>query len=353
MTRQDTIGDTGTSVVVGTFNGARHIEEQLASIVDQTIPPTEIVVSDDGSSDDTVTIVQRFAASCAVPVRLFRNDRQLGFADNFLRAAEQSVGRFIAFSDQDDRWSPSKLERSVEALTAHHAVYCSHAVELMDEHGVDLGRRAQGAPKDAVVEPRTADPWGARYGFSVTIERRLLDAVPAGARGPDTFGERPVLSHDRWAYALAWGLGRSVHLAEPLARYRQHSSQLFGGPSSRSIATRVQQKAAEGPDRLRFLAEVAELRSRLMAGAVWHDDTAPATTAWKRLASLYAARADLYEEPRGLLRARRLARLVGAGAYREVPDRGVGRKRLIEDVGFGLPGPAARRTLSGVQKNRL
>ena len=343
------------SVVLGTFNGSMHIEEQLRSIIDQTVPPVEIIVSDDGSTDDTVAVVESIAATTPIPVHILRNEVRLGFADNFLRAAAASTAALIAFSDQDDRWSPTKLERSAVALAQYDAVYCSHAVELMDEFGTDLGRRAQNLETDVVVEPRTADPWAAKYGFTVMIDRRLLEAVPTTDRGPDTYGERPVLSHDRWAYALAWSLGRAVLLAEPLARYRQHSGQLYGGPEHRSIGGRISQKAAEGPRRLRFLAEVATGRARSFGAAKWSGDRDrdEAAKAWARLGALYNARADLYDEPARLARGRRLDGLIRSGAYRSIANGGVGGKRLLEDLGFGLPGPAVRQRLLLAQKNRV
>lgn len=338
------------SVVLGTYNGALHIEEQLRSVIEQSRPPAEIIVSDDRSTDRTVEIVESIAAGSAVPIHILRNETQLGFADNFLRATAASTGRFVAFSDQDDRWEPLKLERSAAALMEHDAVLCSHAVDLMDEHGRPLGRQAQTVPSTAVIEPRTADPWGVFYGFSVMIDRRLFEAVPAADRGPDTYGQRPRLSHDRWMYALAWGLGRSVRLPEPLAHYRQHSNQLYGGPSARTLRTRIAQKASEGPSRLDFLAGVASRRAGLMAEADWRsaEDAAAAAAAWSRLADLYTARARLYSTANGLARAWRLAQLVGDGGYRSIGGRGVGAKRAVEDFAFGLPGRAVRDRLTGL-----
>ena len=90
----------GISVVVASFNGSEHIAEQLTSIAGQTLAPLEIIVSDDRSTDATVERVREFAARSSVPVVLIQSQHQLGYPENFLRAALSARGELIAFSDQ-------------------------------------------------------------------------------------------------------------------------------------------------------------------------------------------------------------------------------------------------------------
>src|SRR5689334_1932382 len=104
------------SVAVATYNGAAHIAEQLESITSQSVPPAEVLVGDDGSTDGTVEVVQRFAEGSPVPVRLTVHESRLGYAENFLRTAEQAEGDLIAFSDQDDVWMPDKLKVAADAF---------------------------------------------------------------------------------------------------------------------------------------------------------------------------------------------------------------------------------------------
>ena len=87
------------SIALATWNGARFLRDQLASYECQTILPTELVVSDDGSTDRTLEILAEFARSATFPVR---SGERLAFVDNFFRAANACTSQFIAFSDQDD-----------------------------------------------------------------------------------------------------------------------------------------------------------------------------------------------------------------------------------------------------------
>ena len=100
---------TDISVAMATYNGARYLQEQLECLSGQTQKPRELVVVDDGSSDDTVTILERFKSIAPFKVRIFKNEIHLGYSATFLKAASKTSGRLVAFCDQDDKWSISKL----------------------------------------------------------------------------------------------------------------------------------------------------------------------------------------------------------------------------------------------------
>src|SRR5882762_9087557 len=97
------------SIAMCTYNGARYLREQLDSIAAQTRPPSELIVCDDNSLDETREIVAGFAASAPFPVRLGVNEQNLGSIRNFERAIKLCEGDLIALSDQDDVWLPEKL----------------------------------------------------------------------------------------------------------------------------------------------------------------------------------------------------------------------------------------------------
>ena len=72
------------SVAMATFNGKKFILDQLESIRKQTVLPCELVVCDDGSTDGTIDIIEKFSKSAPFPVRWYLNENNLGYADNFL-----------------------------------------------------------------------------------------------------------------------------------------------------------------------------------------------------------------------------------------------------------------------------
>jgi len=112
------------SVVVCTYNGAKYIEEQLASITGQTYGIAEIIVVDDASTDETFEVLER-AAARDNRIALYRNEVNLGFTANFEKAMKMANHDFIAIADQDDIWHFHKIEKMMGAfLPSAAAIYC-------------------------------------------------------------------------------------------------------------------------------------------------------------------------------------------------------------------------------------
>ena len=97
------------SVALCTYNGAQYLPDQLESIVAQTRLPDELVVGDDHSTDDTVNILEDFAAGAPFPVRLHVNETNLGVVKNFEATILRCQGNLTALCDQDDVWLRNKV----------------------------------------------------------------------------------------------------------------------------------------------------------------------------------------------------------------------------------------------------
>ena len=97
------------SVALCTYNGERYIREQLESILNQTMPVDEIVVCDDGSTDNTLQIIESLRDSYQSDIRIYRNEKNLGPALNFRKAIGLCKGDIVFLSDQDDIWYLEKV----------------------------------------------------------------------------------------------------------------------------------------------------------------------------------------------------------------------------------------------------
>src|SRR5215217_4120478 len=104
------------SVAMCTYNGAVFLPAQLESIAGQTRKPDEIVICDDGSTDQTRMLLERFAAESSIPVSLKFNQQNLGSIKNFEQAIGLCAGDAIVLSDQDDVWHTDKLELIEQAF---------------------------------------------------------------------------------------------------------------------------------------------------------------------------------------------------------------------------------------------
>jgi glycosyltransferase involved in cell wall biosynthesis len=105
------------SVVVPAYNAARTIAEALESVLAQTPQDTEVIVVDDGSTDDTVAVAESFGYL----VRVVRAPHS-GIAETFNRGMREATGEWIASIDADDRWMPHKLDRQFAALAADPSI---------------------------------------------------------------------------------------------------------------------------------------------------------------------------------------------------------------------------------------
>ena len=331
------------SVVMATYNGAQFLEDQLASLAAQTHLPSELIISDDGSTDETLDVAEAFRASAPFPVRIARNPARLGYADNFLQAAQHATGDFIAFCDQDDVWAAEKLQAAVEGLARAQACLHVHDAQLIDSEGRTIGAFRQGPGKPVVHEPLELAPWGVFYGFSMVFRRDLLRLIDPALRGGHTFEFEGPLSHDLWVYFLASSLGRVVVDDRPLAAYRQHRANQTPHIGS-GLRAWLHLCGVPAYPKLRR-DEIAKHRAKLMSGL---RDTADeewlrvaadrACQYWLGISSYERERLRIYA-PDGLHRIFACLKLAWRGGYRPFRSGGLGWKLFLKDLLFvGLAG---------------
>src|SRR6266849_8380108 len=130
------------SVALCTYNGARYLTPQLASILSQTLSPDELVICDDGSEDGTLDLLRAFSQTARFAVRIFENQHaRLGSTKNFEKAIELCTGDLIALADQDDVWRPHKLDHLCRSLGENpSAGYAFSDAELVSATGRGLGQ---------------------------------------------------------------------------------------------------------------------------------------------------------------------------------------------------------------------
>ena len=254
------------SVAMATYEGAAYLAEQLGSIAGQGLPPDELVVCDDRSTDQTAAIVRAFAASAPFPVRLEINDRRLGAAENFARAVGRCRGEWIVLADQDDVWLPHKLRTLSEAVRRRPDA----ALAFSDALLVDPARR----------------PLGGRLWQTLRFGRREQQAVNAG-RALDVLLRRNVVTgatmafradhrdlllpipegwvQDGWFALLLAAVAGCVAVPEPLVEYRQHPGQQIGA-RRRSLYEEYLRVRGRGPAEFEAVAaSYAAARDRLLA----------------------------------------------------------------------------------------
>lgn len=111
------------SVIMPTFNTGKFLSESIESVLHQTYTNLELLVTDDGSTDETLKILESYAQKDSrVKVFNLKNHQGPGHARN--NSIQEAQGRYIAFCDSDDRWMPEKLERQIQFMHQKECALC-------------------------------------------------------------------------------------------------------------------------------------------------------------------------------------------------------------------------------------
>lgn len=196
------------TVCVATYNGERYIEQQLRSILTQIAPDDEVIVSDDGSTDNTLSVIQAIRDK---RIRI-RHSQAHYFKENFIEAMEEAKGDLIFLSDQDDVWLGGKYDRCVAELkdvdlVCTNSKMTDEALNVTEPNFFRIYHSGPGILKNALNNTY--------YGSCMAFRRSLLDvALPM----PPT----REIGHDIWLGLVAEMTGKVKFIDTPYLLYRRH-----------------------------------------------------------------------------------------------------------------------------------
>ncbi len=208
------------SVVMATYNVAPYIRDAVRSALEQSFDKFEVIVVDDGSTDNTVEIIHSFRDP---RVRIFQL-QHAGVATALNSGVAAARGDYIAFLDGDDRWHRDKLKRHIEFLKAHPEIDLTFAwSRIIDDHGMDTGIRTRQCKGDVSFSTLLAD-YSIGTNSSVVVRRCVLgneivfDDVTVG----------PCFDVDAWLRVARLRPGNVACIPAFLTDYRRRAGQLTG-----------------------------------------------------------------------------------------------------------------------------
>ena len=217
------------AILLCTYNGARFLPQQLASYEAQDSAEWRLFASDDGSQDETLSLLEAFQKKHGAERVQIRRGPCRGFVANFLSLiCDPAVqGAYYAFSDQDDVWNADKLSRARRFLDEvpddEFFVYCSR-VRLIDDQGdeIRLSTYYRKAPhfRNALAQSLAA-------GNSMVLNEKMRWLLMQA--GPDV----KVASHDWWIYLTVTAVGGKIlYDKTPTVSYRMHPHNVIGSNES-------------------------------------------------------------------------------------------------------------------------
>lgn len=328
------------SVALATYNGARFLSEQLESLVRQTLPPAELVVGDDGSTDGTVEILEEFRQRAPFPVRIYRNDTNLGYARNFLTTAQRCNGDWIAFCDQDDVWLPNKLADAAEAImrtpdccmVLQNAWICDGALSSSNRKFPDRLR-------PGLYSAREQYGFWVWPGFLKTIPKEMIGLFSDEALPRSWFHKDGQITHDKWTCIIANAIGGIVVLGESAALYRRHAAALTGDYNQLSLADRATKARSVTADHYDFLADVAadcarylDRLSQQVENSKWASALHKNAHDFLKLQKCLRLRSQLYSGRRFVDRLAPFLGILRQGGYFGAPFTAMGSRSAAKDT---------------------
>lgn len=200
------------SVCIATYNGECYIKEQLLSVLPQLGKEDEIIISDDGSKDHTIDVVKKINDS---RIKIFVNEGAHGYIPNFENALKLSKGDYVFLCDQDDVWLDNKVDRCLEELQSHDAVFHDAIVVDSELNVIEESLKSIRPSKSTLIG--NLFKMG-HLGCCTAYKRDIIDmALPF----PRKYN---LCSHDDWLVELSCAYGKVSNISDKLIYYRRHGN---------------------------------------------------------------------------------------------------------------------------------
>lgn len=215
------------SVVLCTYNGEQYIDALLESIVNQNIAPSEMIVSDDGSSDRTLSIIRRFETNFPSIRFLYLEGPRRGPSENFITSLSNANSEWVFIADQDDIWEKDKVQTyfSVVDSSSRPCLVYSDAM-LVDTNGEliacshlkEIGF-SSGYTDNRIYFRNTVQ------GATILLNRRMLEEVLVCT---SKINISQIVMFDWWIAMLSNSFGEIHFIDRPLLLYRVHPKNMIG-----------------------------------------------------------------------------------------------------------------------------
>lgn len=218
-------------ILLATYNGGKYLNEQLDSLFSQTVQDFEILVRDDGSTDNTIDILHQYAEKYPNRIKININNPPTGNAkDNFFLLMQDATEDYIMFCDQDDCWLPEKIERTLntmQALPKDKPALVHTDLTVADENLNTIRKsfyRMQHYERGMKLTLNKALAQNTVTGCTAMINKCLCDMAKET-------NHKDIIMHDWWLAVIAAAFGTVKAVKQPTILYRQHGQNSVGAKS--------------------------------------------------------------------------------------------------------------------------
>ena len=213
-------------ILLATYNGEKYLKEQIDSILEQTYSDFRLLISDDGSTDDTRKILEEYKNKDS-RIQVFFQESNLGVVKNFEFLLKKVESAYYMFSDQDDIWKAEKIEKSLNKIENDNCDLVYSDLEVVDEK-LNVTYESYWKLKGIYNKIKKYNNFESLYlnnfvtGCTIISKKELIDTYL-----PLPNSSKYVL-HDYWISLILSQNGKIDYIEEPLIKYRQHKNNKVG-----------------------------------------------------------------------------------------------------------------------------
>ena len=216
------------SVAMATYNGETYIFDQIKSILEQTVPPDEIIICDDLSEDNTKREIERAQRYSFIPIKFYKNNERLGYSRNFLNCIAKCSGDIIALSDQDDIWMKNKLEVCSKLLiNDSNAGAIMHSTELVDHELNSIGKIFP-VLESKILNPPVMLPKYPPLGNCLVFKHKNIASIIKPYLDNKNPLPQMLPGHDDLIHFFIGCRSKIITKSDSLIKYRRHDQNLSG-----------------------------------------------------------------------------------------------------------------------------
>lgn len=214
-------------VLLATYNGEKYVQEQIESILNQTYQNIHLIISDDGSKDNTREIIKEYEKKDERVTTYFQ-EKNLGYIKNFEFLMKQVESNYYMFSDQDDVWLPKKIEKAMQTLEEEKADLVFGDLEVVNQElqtvypsfgdFMKLNRKIQ----------KCKNGYEMNYLYNCVTGCTMLAKKETIEKCLPLPNHSKYVAHDHWIALVVSLEGKLAYIPEKYIKYRQHGNNEIG-----------------------------------------------------------------------------------------------------------------------------
>ncbi len=216
-------------ILLSTFNGEKYLAELLESLKTQTFKDFTLLVRDDGSSDDTLTVLGAFEKEKSINMKFIAGGKNVGAVASYNLLLRESTADYVMFCDQDDVWLPQKIEKTLTAMRKAEAA-SEAEVPILVFSDLKVVNENLDLLHESFFKYQQLNP--GRLSLSYLLVQNIPSACTMLFNKVLTTLVKKIpgdaVMHDHWLSLVTAAFGKFIFVDEKTMLYRQHKDNIFG-----------------------------------------------------------------------------------------------------------------------------